>query len=86
MRAIIAAARAANAHDRRGVPLVPVPHGGAAVPAFWPAGFDRGDLFDLPVAAIDALLAGYGLPAGAAGGNVPARRNALARHLGTSQA
>jgi hypothetical protein len=60
---------------------------GAAVPAFWPAvGFDRGDLFDLPNAAIDALLVGYGLPAGAAVGGVPARRNDLARHIGTEEA
>jgi hypothetical protein len=79
-----ARARANNKHDSRGIPLVPVPHGGAAVPAFWPAGgFDRADLFEHAIAAVDALLVGYGLPAGAAAGTRAARRNALAAHLGT---
>jgi len=82
-----ARARANNSHDRRDILLIPVPHGGAAVPAFWPAnGFDRADLFDRAVAVVDALLAGYGLASGAAAGAPAVRRNALAVKLGTMQA
>jgi len=73
-------ARAANAH--RGVLLTPVPHGGPGALA-WPPGFDRAALVEGPVAAVDALLLAYGLPAGAAAGGPFARRNALALHLGT---
>ena len=77
----IALAREANKHDHRGVPLVAVPTAAGVAPAFWPAaGFDRADLFEQPIAPVDALLAGYGLPVV---GDVMARRNALARHLGT---
>ena len=70
-------ARAANAHDHRGVPLNPVPHGCPGALA-WPPGFDRAALIEGPVAAVDALLLAYGLPAGAA---APQRARAAPRHL-----
>ena len=76
-------ARAENAHDRRGVPLAAVPLAGGPGVLLWPPGFDRAALFEGAVAAVDTLLHGYGLPAGAAAGNHFARRNALALHLGT---
>ena len=80
-------ARSDNAHDRRNIMLVPVPHAGAAVPAFWPAaGFCRAGVFEHPIGPVDALLLGYGLPSGAAGGTPMERRNALAVHLGTMRA
>ena len=77
-----ATARSKNAHDQRGVDLAAVPLAGPGALA-WPPGFDRAALFEGPVAAVDALLLAYGLPAGAAAGGAFARRNALALHLGT---
>ena len=75
--------RADNAHDRRDVPLIAVPH---SVPVAWPVGgFGRADLIEGPIAAIDALLGGYGLPAGPGVGGAMDRRNALAAHLGTKR-
>ena len=77
------AARALNRHDRRGVPLAPVPRMDGTLPPSWPpGGFRRDDLIEGLVGPIDMLLADYGL---AAGGNVAARRAALARALGTSE-
>ena len=61
---------------------------GSLPPSWPPGGFSRDDLIEGAVGPIDALLVDYGLPAHAGaggGGNVPARRAALARALGTSE-
>jgi hypothetical protein len=83
----IEVARARNHHDRRGEQLIPVPRMDGTLPPSWPpaaaGGFSRDDLIEGLVAPIDALLVDYALPAHAAGGNVAARRAALARALGT---
>jgi hypothetical protein len=75
----IAAARAQNAHDSSLVPYAVVPRADGTLPPNWPAGFSRAGLRG-PIAAVDALLADYGLaaPAGA-----QAHRDALAQHIGT---
>ena len=76
----IAAARAQNAHDRSGVPYAAVPRADGTLPPSWPAGFDRAGLRG-PIAAVDALLADYNLAL--PGAATPARRDALALHIGT---
>lgn len=81
----IAAARARNAHDRRGEPYAVVPLADGNAPANWPVGFDRTALVEGAVAAVDTLLADYGLPHGAGAGSSLVRRNALASHIGTSR-
>jgi hypothetical protein len=73
----IGAARAENAQDRA-EPYAVVPRADGTLPV-WPAGFDREALRRGPIVAVDALLAGYGLPAG---GTILARRTALALHIG----
>ena len=77
----IAAARAQNAHDRSHVPYAVVPRADGTLPPNWPAGFSRAGLRG-PIAAVDALLADYGLAA-PAGVQAQARRDALAQHIGT---
>jgi hypothetical protein len=85
--AAFARTRSDNAHDRRDVALLAVPDAAGGHPAFWPAGgFFRGALFEGAIGDVDALLAGYGLTAGPAGGTPMERRNALAYHLGTMRA
>ena len=81
----VAAARAQNAHDNRGMAYAVVPRSDGTPPPNWPAGFSREDLVDGPIAVIDALLNDYGLPHGAPAA-LSARRNALARHIGTPRA
>ena len=78
----IAAARAQNAHDSSAVPYAVVPRADGTPPPAWPAAFDRNSLRSGPIAAVNALLHGYGVavPPGAA---ALARRNALALHIGT---
>ena len=79
-------ARRRNRHDLRGVPLAVVPRADGTPPPNWPAaGFTRDSLVEGPIAAVDALLADYGLPSGPPTG-VFARRNALAHHLGAPRA
>ena len=83
----IAAAKEANHHDRRDIAYVAVPCSNGALPANWPAGFDRNDHFDGPIAVIDALLEDYGAPAfGAAAGAPHVRRNLLAGYIGAIRA
>ena len=77
----IAAARAQNAHDSSLVPYAVVPRADGTLPPNWPAGFSRAGLRG-PIAAVDALLADYGLAA-PAGVQAQARRDALAQHIGT---
>lgn len=48
-----AAARARNLHDRRGVPLAPVPREDGSQPPNWPAGFDRDELHDGAIGTVD---------------------------------
>ena len=79
----VAAARAHNAHDRRGVAYVVVPRADGTPPPHWPDGFDRDGLVEGPVAAVDALLADYGVPHGPPAG-LFVRRNALARCIGAA--
>ena len=75
----IGAARAENAQDRA-APYAVVPRADGTLPPAWPAGgFDHEALRRGPIGAVDALLAGYGLPAG---GTALARRTALALHIG----
>jgi len=74
-----AAARRANA-VLSDAPLVIVPTAGGGLPAAWPAGLNRTTLWLLPSAAANALLVDYALPAG---GSVVARRERLARHIGS---
>jgi hypothetical protein len=79
-------ARRRNRHDLCGVPLAVVPRADGTPPPNWPAaGFCRDSLVEGPIAAVDALLADYGLPSGPPTG-VFARRNALAHHLGAPRA
>lgn len=80
-----AAARAQNAHDRRGVAYVPVPRDDGVLPPDWPAGFNRDALVEGPIGVVDALLEFYGLPHGPPAG-LFVRRNALAHVLGTPRA
>ena len=47
------AARARNCHDRRGVPLTPVPRDDGSQPPNWPAGFGRAELHDGAIGAVD---------------------------------
>ena len=77
----VAAARAQNAHDHRGVAYVAVPRDDGTLPPNWPVGFNRYDLIEGPIGAIDMVLNDYGLPHGAPAG-LFVRRNALARHIG----
>ena len=77
------AARARNCHDRRGVPLTPVPRDDGSQPPNWPAGFGRAELHDGAIGAVDLLLADYGLANGAGAGTPVERRNALAGVIGT---
>ena len=81
----VAAARAQNAHDHRGVAYVSVPRDDGTLPPNWPAGFNREDLVDGPIGIIDIMLNDYGLPHGAPAG-LFVRRNALARHIGAPRA
>jgi len=78
----IAGARLRNAHDRSGEAYSMVPLNTGAPPINWPPGFDR-DMLLGAIGPIDLLLAEYGLPSGVAAGAVLARRNALARCIGT---
>ena len=56
----------------------------ARLPLNWPAaGFERVALVSGPIAAVDALLGDFGLPFGAPLAPL-VRRNALARHIGTT--
>jgi hypothetical protein len=80
----IAAARRENAHDLDGVAYAVVPCADGAAPATWPAGFDRDQLRDAPIAVIDALLGDHGLPHGPPR-PVIERRNVLAVHIGTGR-
>ena len=75
----IAAARAQNAHDRSNEPYAVVPRADGTPPPSWPAGFDRAGLRG--VAAVNALLGDYNLLPLPHGN--PARRDALALHIGT---
>jgi hypothetical protein len=77
----IGAARAENAQDRA-APYAVVPRADGTLPPAWPAGFDHDALRRGHIAAVDALLADYGLPAG---GNALARRTALALHIGAQR-
>jgi hypothetical protein len=82
----IVAARARNAHDRRGEPYEVVPLYDGTQPFHWPAaGLVREDLVEGPIGPVDALLLDYGIPGGPPL-TLFQRRNALARHLGTLQA
>jgi hypothetical protein len=77
----IALARAHNAHDRDGEDYAVVPRADGNRPNSWPlAGMDRSTLASLTSIAVTALLADYQLapPLG-----LRARRNMLARHIGT---
>ena len=78
----IAGARLRNAHDRSGEVYSMVPLNTGAPPINWPPGFDR-DMLLGAIGPIDLLLAEYGLPSGVAAGMPLARRNALARCIGT---
>ena len=78
-----AAARARNLHDRRGVPLSPVPREDGSQPPNWPAGFDRDELHDGAIGTVDLLLGDYGLANGAGAGTLIERRNMLAGVIGT---
>ena len=72
-------------HSLRGVPFTPVPRLDGTPPPSWPAaGFDRAALVEGPIAAVDALLGDYGIPAGAGVGAPVVRRIALAQALGTA--
>ena len=78
-------ARRLNQHSLRGVPFTPVPRADGTPPPSWPAaGFDRAALVEGPIAAVDALLGDYGIPAGAGVGAPVVRRIALAQALGTA--
>ena len=78
-------ARNNNNHDREGVDYEVVPLAGGQAPASWPAGgLNRASLRIMPIATVDALLGEYGLPAGPQAGAPIVRRNALARHIGTT--
>jgi hypothetical protein len=82
----IAAARAQNAHDERGVAYAIVMCDDGTRPQNWPAaGFTRDDLVEGPIATVDLLLADFGLPHGAPAA-LHARRNALARYIGAPRA
>ncbi len=82
----IVAARARNAHDRRGENYEVVPLYDGTLPAHWPAaGLARYNLVEGSIALVDALLNDYGIPSGPPLNRFQ-RRNALARHLGTLQA
>ena len=78
----IAGARRRNDRDGRGVAFAVVPRSDGTPPPRWPEGFDRDALVEGPVKLVDDLLEDYGLPHGAPAGAF-ARRNALARHIGT---
>ena len=79
----IAGARRRNDRDSRGVAFAVVPRSDGTPPPRWPEGFDRDALVEGPVEVVDDLLEDYGLPHGAPAGGAFARRNALARHIGT---
>ena len=81
----VAAARAQNAHDHRGVAYIVVPRDDGTLPPNWPAGFSRDDLVEGPIGVIDTVLNDFGLPHGAPAG-LFVRRNALARHIGAPRA
>jgi hypothetical protein len=81
----VAAARAQNAHDHRGVAYIAVPRDDGTLPPNWPAGFNRDDLVEGPIGVIDTVLNDYGLPHGAPAG-LFVRRNALARYIGAPRA
>lgn len=76
----IAEARARNAHDRDGEAYAVVLRVDGTPPPNWPAGFDRSALAACNNATAAALLTDYQLPVPVA---LRARRNALARHIGT---
>ncbi len=75
-----AAARARNAHDRDDEAYAVVLRADGTPPPAWPAGFDRSALAACNNATAAALLADYQLPLPV---TLRARRNALARHIGT---
>jgi hypothetical protein len=75
-----AAARARNAHDRDDEAYAVVLRVDGTPPPNWPAGFDRSALAACNNATAAALLADYQLPLPV---TLRARRNALARHIGT---
>ena len=79
----ITAARAGNAHDRDH-PYEVVQCDDGTMPPHWPAGFDRAALRSMTGAELDSLLGDYGHAVGPAAGAVGVRRNALARHIGTT--
>ncbi len=79
----ITSARADNAHLLAGVPYTVVPLRTGAAPQHWLPGFDRQRLRSGLMGTIDALLAEYGLPAGAPAGAAIDRRRSLARMIGT---
>jgi hypothetical protein len=79
----ISSARAANAHCRRGIPYAVVPLPSGALPPHWPLGFERSTLLDGLIGPVDNLLEDYGLPFGAAGGTMSARRQSLGLMIGT---
>jgi len=85
----VVSARGLNRHDRDAEPYTVVLREDGTAPPHWPvppaAGFDRDALLRGPLALVDVLLADYGLAHGAAAGTSLARRNALARHIGTMQ-
>ena len=76
----IAEARARNAHDRDGEAYAVVLRVDGTPPPNWPAGFDRNALATCNNATAAALLTDYQLLVPVA---LRARRNALARHIGT---
>ena len=78
-------ARAANLAATAGAPLVAVPTANGGLPAAWPAGGASRALVTagLPIAAVNALLADYGIVLGA-GAGAGVRRQALLTHLGAA--
>ena len=77
------AARAQNAHDRSGEAYAAVPLADGTLAPNWPVGFERTALVSGPIDVVDTLLGDFGLPHGAPL-TLLARRNALARHIGTT--
>jgi len=75
------AARAANAAAHGVNPLIPVPGPDGAIPAapMWPAGLTRAGIVAMPSAALNALLAFYGL---AIVGTLQERKDRLLVHVG----